>query len=211
MQTGVRLAIRLVQGCDHAGITLVHHAIIESGAASDSVVDDADAILHELRGGPCVDLARSQDRLVYIADLTRDSRWPTWALRAAVELQVGSLLAVRLYTHERSYGALNLYADHGHAFSADDFDVAVQLAAQLAVAIADGQEIEARGRDLNDRTILGQAQGILMERYGMGSAQALAFLRRAAQDSNRELSVVAHRLVVTRDIPEGGPDPRLSA
>ena len=204
MQAGVDLAVMLIDGCDHAGITLVNGDEISSGAATDDLVARADQIQHDLRQGPCVDVARMENQTIYVADLTRDERWPDWAPRVCQDLGVKSLLSLPLYTRDRSFGALNLYAEHPHAFGADDFAVAENLAAHLAVAVSDGQEIEHRGRGMISRTIIGQAEGILMERYGIGSTAAFAYLRRASQNSNRKLSQVAQDLVRTRELPVAG-------
>ena len=205
MQAGVDLAVQLITGCDHAGITLVQGHEISAGAATDDVVARADAVQHELREGPCVDVATLENRTIYVADLSRDRRWPQWASRITQDVGVRSLLSLQLYTRDRSFGALNLYSDHPDAFDPHDFDLAENVAAHLAVAITDAQEIEHRGKGMVSRTIIGQAEGILMERYGIGSSAAFAYLRRASQDTNRKLSQVAQELVRTRELPVAAP------
>lgn len=48
-----------------------------------------------------------------------------------------------------------------------------------------------------------------MERYGIDSEQAFAYLRRISQDGNLKLVTVADRLVSSRQLPAGtasGPD-----
>ena len=204
MQAGVELAVALLPGCDHAGITLVNGERLSSGAATDDVAARADTIQRDVREGPCVDMARSQNRIIYVPDLTCDQRWPVWARRVTRELAVRALLSLLLYTEDRSFGALNLYADEGHGFDDDDLALAENLAAHLAVAISDGQEIEHRGRAMISRTIIGQAEGILMERYGIGSSAAFASLRRAAQSTHRSLSQVAQDLVAGGRLPAAG-------
>ena len=203
MQAGVDLAVTLIEGCDHAGITQVDGEKITSGATSDRVVARADEIQHDLREGPCVDVARLEDRTIYVADLTRDERWPRWAKRVTDELGVSSVLSLLLFTHDGTSGALNLYCTQGNQFTLDDFAIAENLAAHLAVAVADGQEIDNRGKGMVSRTTIGQAEGILMERYGIGPQEAFAFLRRASQDTNRKLAHLADDLVRTRQLPTG--------
>lgn len=80
----------------------------------------------------------------------------------------GALLALLLFTHARSFGAINLYSDRVDAFTADDFAVAENLAAHVAVAVSDGTQIQSRGDSTISRTVIGQAEGILMERYRVG-------------------------------------------
>ena len=63
------------------------------------------------------------------------------------------------------------------------------------------------------RTVIGQAQGLLMERLGLDAAQAFDYLRRVSQTSHRKLSDVADELVRTRRLlavasgPDAAPPP----
>jgi hypothetical protein len=64
-----------------------------------------------------------------------------------------------LYVDDRSYGALNLYADRIDAFeSAADWAVADVLATQISIALATQREIKQRGTAMTNRTVIGQAQ-----------------------------------------------------
>lgn len=205
MQVGVDLAVTLIPACDHAGITLVSGKSISAGAASDDVVARADEIQHDLAQGPCVDVARWENRSLYVADLGAEPRWPQWSRQVRAELGVGSLLSMLLFTHDRSFGAINLYSDRIDAFKAADVAVAQTLAAHLAVAVSDGKEIQDRDRGMVTRTVIGQAEGILMERYKIGDDEAFAYLRRISQDTNRKLVQIAQELVETRQLPQVGP------
>lgn len=64
-----------------------------------------------------------------------------------------------IYTHERSFGAMNSYSQRPNAFSADYFAIAAALAAHLAVALSDSKEIQDRGIDMVSQTVVGQAEG----------------------------------------------------
>ncbi len=202
MQVGVDLAVELLEGCDHAGITLVLGRKFGVGPATDDFIANSDNLQAELDEGPCLDAIR-HGRTVYTADLANDRRWPTWGPRVNAELGVGSLLSMLLYTDERAYGALNMYCDRVDGFTRDDLLVADTLATHLAVALADAQEIEHRGVAMVNRTVIGQAEGILMERLGVMPDQAFAYLRRISQDTNRKLLDVARDLVLTRILPSG--------
>lgn len=205
MQAGVDLAVALVPACDHAGITLVSGKKISAGAASDGVVARADDVQHDLGQGPCVDVARFENRSLYVSDLAGETRWPEWARQVHEELGVGSLLSMLLFTHERSFGAMNLYCDRPGAFTGDDFTIAESLAAHLAVAVSDSRDIHNRDKSIISRTVIGQAEGILMERYNIGDTEAFAFLRRVSQDTNRKLVQIAQEIVHTRALPDAGP------
>jgi AmiR/NasT family two-component response regulator len=56
-------------------------------------------------------------------------------------------------------------------------------------------------RGLDTRTIIGQAQGILMERAGLNEREAFETLRRASQHRNVKLRDVAARVVETGEFP----------
>jgi AmiR/NasT family two-component response regulator len=58
---------------------------------------------------------------------------------------------------------------------------------------------------LSTREVIGQAQGILMERERISATQAFDVLRRASQHLNRKLRDVAQDLVDTGDEPDTGP------
>ena len=204
MQGAVGLAVELLEGCDHAGITLMRGRRFDAGPSTDDFIAASDRLQAELDEGPCLDAIR-HGRTVYTADLANDRRWPTWGPRVHAELGVRSLLSMLLYTHERSYGALNMYSDRLDGFTQDDVMLADTLATHLAVALADGQEIEHRGLAMVNRTVIGQAEGILMERLNVMPDQAFAYLRRISQDTNRKLIDVAQELVLTRVLPSGEP------
>jgi AmiR/NasT family two-component response regulator len=52
-----------------------------------------------------------------------------------------------------------------------------------------------------NRTVIGQAEGILMERLGIAADQAFAYLRRTSQYENRKLINICNEIVQTRQLP----------
>ena len=56
---------------------------------------------------------------------------------------------------------------------------------------------------MDARNLVGQAQGILMERFDLDAARAFEVLRRYSQHHNRKLHLVAEDLVESRALPEG--------
>ncbi|WP_255371679.1 ANTAR domain-containing protein [Cellulosimicrobium sp. CUA-896] len=57
---------------------------------------------------------------------------------------------------------------------------------------------------MRTRTLIGQAQGIIMERFGLSDARAFAVMSRVSQDSNVKLVDVARDIVSTRRVPGTG-------
>jgi GAF domain-containing protein len=201
LQRGVELVVELVDGCDHAGVTIVSRNGVTTAAASDDLVLRGDELQYGLGEGPCLDAVRAQ-RTVISQDLTVDHRWPRWAPQVVSTLGVRAMMSLLLYTQQDSLGALNLYGHRQEAWDDDDISVAHSLAGHLAVAVADAREIQHRGRAMVNRTTIGQAEGILMERYKITGDEAFERLRRVSQDSNRKLASVAEELVLTGRLPQ---------
>ena len=191
----------MVDGCDHAGITLVHHEQLSSPAVSDDVVARVDALQFEYGQGPCVDAVRESE-VVHSGDIARDGRWPVWGPRTASETGVRSMMCFRLFTSKDTIGALNLYADREAAFDDEDREHGLALAAHVALAIVASQQIETLHVGLDTRTTIGQATGMLMERFSLSPDVAFKVLKRVSQDSNRKLRDVALELVATGILPD---------
>lgn len=200
LSVGVGLIAEMVSGCDHVGITQITRSGLVNIAATDDVARIADRWQYELREGPCVTTVRDHQTVLSL-DLSGDRRWPRWAPLAVEELGIKSMLSLLLYTHERAHGAVNLYAAQTDAFTPDDLSVAKALAAHLAVAVVASEEIAHLGVAITNRTVIGQAEGILMERLQISADQAFDYLRRVSQDTNTKLVQVAARLVHTRVLP----------
>jgi hypothetical protein len=165
------------------------------------VVSRANQIQNELGEGPCLDVLRDADTLIS-SDLTREERWPRWAARVRQELGVNSAMSLLVYTDRHSFGALSLYAQQGKHFDQDDLVVSQSLAGHLAVIMAAEREIEQLGSALHTRIIIGQAEGILMERFDLNVDQAFDYLRRVSSHTNRKLVDIATEIAHTRKLPD---------
>ena len=199
------LAQDTIQGCDHAGITLLdRRGRITTVGATDEVVGAADVRQYELGQGPLVDVLEQQNAVVS-PDLANDRRWPKWGSWVDDKLGVKSLLCFQLFTTARSYGALNMYSDRLDGFDLHDRTAGQALAAHAAVAMASSDESEHLNIAVVNRTIVGQAEGILMERYNLDADQAFAMLVRVSQNENRRITIVSQELIETRRTPGGKP------
>jgi GAF domain-containing protein len=200
-KVAVHAAVDLVARCDHAGITVIEHGRLATRASSDDLVCRANQLQTELGEGPCLDVRRDQNTLVSPA-LAGEERWPAWAPRVHAELGVDSMMSLLVYTDQHSFGALSLYCGEGCRFDADDVAVAQALAGHLSVGMAAEKQIDQLGLALHNRTIIGQAQGVLMERYAMTADHAFDYLRRISSHSNRKVAEVAAEIAETRRVPE---------
>ena len=187
-------------GCGYAGLMLVHGGkAVETAAATDAVVEKADALQMETGEGPCLSVIFEHDSF-YIPDTVTDEHWPTWSHRVA-ELGLRSMLSIRLSTGGSTLGALNLFDRKPNRFDADDDAVAHILARHAAVAITTARRDATMTTAVDARKLVGQAQGILMERYNLDEAKAFQVLKRYSQDTNRKLRDVAQELIDTRQLP----------
>lgn len=206
------LTIATVDGCDFAGIFLLESGTITTDYQTDPVVAEVDNIQIAIGEGPCVS-AITEGMIFYADDLVEDAVWPRFAHEATTR-GMRSLLALPLLAGDRR-GALNLYAKFPRAFGSVDRAKAVVLAtlAGLALSSAHAHEDEARHSAelrtaLATRELIGQAQGILMERERITAEQAFDVLRRASQHLNRKLREIAQDLVDTGQRPETASPPR---
>jgi transcriptional regulator with GAF, ATPase, and Fis domain len=206
LAASVGLATELIEGCDEAGVSIVHrHRAIETPAATSELVERGDKLQYEFQEGPCLDAIWDQET-VNSPDLASEMRWPVWGPRVVDELGVRSMLCFRLFTAADTLGALNLYSRRVGAFTEDDAIDGLALAAHVAVALVSATEIEGLNAAAVNRTVIGQAQGILMERYDIDSERAFSLLRRVSQDSNQRLRWIAAELVRTRKVPGVGAE-----
>ncbi|HET6626686.1 MAG TPA: GAF and ANTAR domain-containing protein [Nocardioidaceae bacterium] len=200
LDKAVAIAVELIEGCDLAGISIVHRDDIDTSAGSDESLRRIDELQFAMGEGPCLD-ALKEHETVHSPDLAHDDRWPKWGPKIAKEIGVRSNVSYRLFTTADTLGAMNLYSRQVEAFDADDIYSGLALAAHIAVALAGAQNAEHLERAISNRTVIGQAEGILMERFNLTAEQAFGVLRRMSSQRNVKLSMIAEELVRTRQIP----------
>ena len=206
LQRAVELAAEhLAGGCAggqvYASVSLVRgRRLVENEASSDERATRAEMLQYELGQGPCLDAIWERETF-QVDDLTTEARYPQWSRRVVTDTGIRSSLSFQLFTSGDSLGALNLYSPHPHGFDAEDRAEGLMFAAHAAVALASAQTEEQLRSAIASRTVLGQAQGILMERYKITPERAFEVLRRVSQDSNVKVRDVARRLVDTGETP----------
>jgi len=208
LQRVVEVAVETIEGCDFAGVFLVDGDAVTTAAHTDPLVIDIDSLQHRYGQGPCLDAIASGATL-YADDLSDDTRWPRFGPEA-IALGIRSVLALNLSSDD-DHGVLNLYARYPQAFGVLDRGRGLLLGglAGQALAAAQAHDDETRRLDnlegaLLTRLVIGQAQGILIERERLTPDQAFDVLRRASQHLNIKLRDVAQSLVDTGERPETG-------
>ena len=200
LDEAVQIAIEIIEGCDLAGMSIVNPHGVDTPAGSGDDLRRLDSLQFELKEGPCFDALQTQE-IVLGRDLASDPRWPNWGPRVAKEIGVGSIVSYRLFTAADTLGAMNLYSLRTDAFDTEDIYNGGALAAHVAVALAEAQNVTHLETAINVRTAIGRAEGILMERFDLSPAQAFAVLRRVSQGRNIKLNRVAEELVRTGETP----------
>ncbi|MGH3454138.1 MAG: GAF and ANTAR domain-containing protein [Nocardioidaceae bacterium] len=188
--------------CDYADVLFIHRREkVESMASTDPAAETAGQLQITHHEGPALTMTGSDERHIAIHDTTSDERWPTWSAEVA-KLGIRSVLTVRLATLKNTLGVINVYGHRPDCFDEDDLAVAHVLAQHAAVALAAARQESTLWLAIDARKTIGQAQGILMERYDLTPEQAFGVLRRYSQGHNVKLSEVARLLISTRKLPE---------
>jgi GAF domain-containing protein len=187
------------ENCTHAGIALAtRNGRAEIGAVTDPVIENLYRFQIESGQGPM--LAALSGQTIAVSDVATEDRWPRWQT-AAADAGIGSTLHVPMTAGDRTTGVLSLYNTRPTAFTVDDEAIAHILARHASVAVATARHEVSMVQALDARKLVGQAMGILMERFDLDGDQAFAVLRRYSQDTNTKLRDVAHQLVQTRELP----------
>lgn len=208
LQRTTEAAVTLLPHVDHAGITLVRRRRrnarpdLESTAATGPAPGHFDELQHLNGDGPCFD-AIWEHHTVRVDDFTQEDRWPQFVKAVLAETPIRSALSIRLYVSGMELGALNLQSDTADAFDEDSEDLATVLATHAAIALSSARRGEQFRSALASRDIIGQAKGMIMERYDTDAVRAFEILARLSQDSNIPLADVAAQLVNT-DHPVAG-------
>lgn len=186
-------AVEVLPDVTMSSITVKHaDGALETAAPTHDLLLEVDATQYELQEGPCFEAAVDTANVV-APDLANDERFPRYreaALVAGIKAQVG----VRLFDVGGSQAALNLYSDRVGAFE-DMGSLADLFRHQSAIAVAYAHEVENLRDAVRTRQLVGQAVGVMMERYRLDEQRAFAFLARLSQNRNVKLRVIAQEVV----------------
>lgn len=201
-------AVTLVDGCEHAGVLTLHgrrgetqSRQVETLSVTSDLVRQSDRAQAELDEGPCLDAAKHLEQVYRIADMSStEHRWPRYAPKAR-ELGVGSMMGFLLYTEEDELGALDLYSSQPNAFTEHSELVGWLLASHAAVAFSSARLDAQLHSAIATRQHIGEALGIVMERYKISEDQAFEVLKRSSQHRNVKLREIAEQITNTGEIP----------
>ncbi|ADB31041.1 ANTAR domain protein with unknown sensor [Kribbella flavida DSM 17836] len=187
------------EACSYAGVVLTARGDREIGAVTDPVVARIYQEQIDSGEGPLL-TALTEGVPVHVPDVAAETRWPAWTARLA-EYGIGSVLHVPMWAGGQLIGVLALFNATPNAFDADDEAIAHILARHASVAVASARDGETMIAAVDARKLVGQAMGILMERFDLDDAKAFEILKRYSQDTNTKLRDVAQQLIDTRKLP----------
>jgi GAF domain-containing protein len=196
--SGVTAAtVELLTGADTAGVLLVSKGgTFESLSGTSELIYEVDRLQEKHNAGPCVEAAINE-LVVRTEDFETETRWPQYS-REVCKLGVRSSISFKLYTGDRTAGALNVFSRRPNSFDADSEVIGSILAAHAAAAILASRESQQLQAALLSRDLIGQAKGMLMERFQVDAVGAFEMLRKLSQQMNVRLAEIARRIVDTR-------------
>jgi transcriptional regulator with GAF, ATPase, and Fis domain len=201
------LAKGTVPGADEVSVTLVPANGAYTPAFTGDLALNLDESQYELGHGPCLDAARSTSTQ-HITDMTAESRWPDWTVRAC-EAGAHSSLSIGLPVQDAVTGALNIYATEPDAFDEDALVVAHTFASYAEVAMANAYLYNAQTTlaqhmetAMRSRAVIEQAKGIIMRDRRCSADEAFTVLTKLSQHSNRKLRDVAVALIARSTAPQ---------
>lgn len=200
LQRYVDRVVRTVDGCHHASIT------IDSKAGPETVAGGSESLLAYSSGQDGSEPSLILEVLRYreprrLPDVATDERWPEYGARMA-KAGYHSALALPLDTRTEPAAAFVLFSREPDRFADTSYDLVLLFALQAGVVFdnaslyQDSQNLVRHLREaLGTRSVIGQAQGVLMHRHGYDTQAAFTALRTASQNHNTKLREVARILV----------------
>lgn len=182
-------AVELISDACTGCVTTLRRGVRTVVASTDPVAEQMCRLQYELGEGP-IDTELWHLDTVVSDDLECESRWPLFAA-AAVDANVRSLAAFRLYVGDADLGALVFYSSKPDAFGADDVVVGEAVAAHAAIALLSARERNQFSTGLASRDLIGQAKGMLMERYSVDALRAFELMATLSQERNLPLRTIA--------------------
>ncbi|MBB5795936.1 GAF domain-containing protein [Streptomyces caelestis] len=190
LRTAVRLAVHIMPGAEHVGISEIERGSkFRTLAWTDDVVRSAEA----RHGGR--EPHGHWDQLWHspVARITDSEADEGWDVLSALGLR--SALSLRLRADRRRLTVLTAYARKPGAFDEDATRIGRLFTTHVSIALESATVREQLTEAMHTRDLIGQATGILMERQDIDAAAAFESLVRASQRENVKLRDLAREIV----------------
>lgn len=196
-------AIAVIPGVVAAAVETVDRSgqlsapVIVGDGTARSIMDAQ----NEQGAGPGLQALQEQKQ-VLVTDLAEDDRWPKISAAAAAA-GIRSVLCTPMEVNGRGVGVLVLLGADSN-FGDPDEDTAVLarvFATHAALALFGSATASQMATALSSRDLIGQAKGILMERFHLAPDAAFALLVRTSSHTNTRLRAVCEQLCDTGVLP----------
>jgi transcriptional regulator with GAF, ATPase, and Fis domain len=188
-------SVSAMPGAQHGGITIAsRNGKVRTASATGRYPQLLDEIHQRHEQGPCLSAAW-EHHVIRINDMALENRWPAYCRDAIEETPIRSVMSFQLFADKHDMGALNFYAEEPNAFDDESAELGLIFATHTALAWNMSRRDEQFRSALASRDIIGQAKGMIMERFKIDAVQAFELLKRLSQNSNTPLVVMARQLV----------------
>lgn len=196
MERIAQAAVEAIDGAEDASVTLVSaRGVLTTPVAVGDLARQCDRLQQQLGQGPCLDAAAGLETVVWVNDMATETRWPEFA-HAAADLGIAAMACFTLSVSEDgSLGALNVHSTAPGSFDLQARSLGELFAAHAAVEMASVYDNDQIRTALTTRDTIGQAKGMLMERYAIDDSEAFQLLARMSQERNIKLAVIAQHVI----------------
>jgi transcriptional regulator with GAF, ATPase, and Fis domain len=190
------LIVEAIDTCDAAAVAVFEGGTPTTLVASDEAIRDVLQTYARFGTTPGKTAYGDHDA-VYSPDLSRDARWPDYSTGLTQTLGIHTVYALPLRLDNKPVAVLVLYAKAVNAFDHEAMETAQVLAVHATAAVTGAVELAHLHAALDSRTVIGQATGMVMERFGLDASSAFGVLRRLSQEQNIKLRDIADQVVET--------------
>jgi GAF domain-containing protein len=195
LRTAVRLAVHLLPGAEHAGISVLEGKERRQTLVwTDEIVRSADTLNAGREHHPYWNRLWSAP-VARIEDSASGEGEGDLALSS---LGLRSVLSLRLRADRRRLTVLTAYARKPRAFDDSATRIGRLFTAHVSIALESATVREQLTEAMRTRDLIGQATGILMERLDIDAAGAFDSLVRTSQRENIKLRDLSRRIVDSR-------------
>lgn len=191
----ISASLALVPDADCAKVSLLDNGRLTSIAATSPLTTALDSARQSARLGPCLEAIKAH-KAVRCDNLGTDGRWPHFASHATT-VGVRSVLSSPIHIPGGTGATLSLFAFRADAFGSESETVGAMLAKHAAIALINEKTERQFRAALASRDTIGQAKGMIMERFGVDARRAFAMLRTISQETNTSVRDLAVRFVDT--------------
>jgi transcriptional regulator with GAF, ATPase, and Fis domain len=201
VETALAASAEALPGVEHVAIALIDDdGRARTMAASDDLARHLAETQLTLSEGPLIDvLSLSTYEMVVVREAPID-RWVEFIPRAR-SMGMTVAVAIRLTWEGRAIGALCVFASRSGRIRPETVALAETFASHASATVMLAIKAEHLEQAMLTRQRIGQAVGILMERYHLDADSAFSYLRRISQNENVKVRDLAIELVTNGRLP----------